>query len=133
MKIVRRDVGDITILDLEGKIIVGDDDLHEQIEKLKREDRLKVVLNLADLTYTDADGFGEILRAWRNIAGARQIRGRLKLLNPHGQIRVSPQGRTEEVLTITRLFSVLETYGDEQGAIASFADSPGGVPTVVPP
>jgi anti-anti-sigma factor len=122
MKIVRRDVGDVTILDLEGRIVMGDDDLHEEIERLKREDRLKVVLNLASLTYTDSDGFGEILRAWRNIAGARQVRGRLKLLSPHGEVRLSPHGQMADVLTITKLFTVLETYEDEKGAIASFAD-----------
>ncbi len=122
MKIVRRDIGDVTILDLEGKIVMGDDDLHEEIEKLKREDRLKVVLNLASLTYADSDGFGEILRAWRNIAGARQTRGRLKLLRPHGQIRLDPHGQMADVVTMTKLFTVLETYENEQGAIASFAD-----------
>lgn len=122
MKIVRRDVGEVTILDLEGQIGVGDDSLNQEIEKLKREDRLKVVLNLAKLTYADAEGFGEILRAWRNIAGARQVRGRLKLLSPNGRIILSPQGHIEEVLAITRLFSVLETYEDEPGALASFAD-----------
>ena len=114
MKIVRRDVRDVTILDLEGDIVVGDDSLHQEIEKLTREDRLKVVLNLAKLTYADSDGFGEICRAWRNIAGARKIRGRLKLLSPQGQIEV--------VLANTKLFSIFETYKDEPGALASFAD-----------
>jgi anti-anti-sigma factor len=117
MKIIRRDVGDVTILDLQGHITTGDDALYREIVTLKREGRLKVLLNLASLTHVDPEGFSEILHAWRDITGtAQNVTGRLKILSPRGQV--------EDFLTETKLLRVLEAYENEAKALRSFVSSP---------
>jgi anti-anti-sigma factor len=117
MKIIRRDVGDVTILDLQGEITTGDNALYREIVMLKREGRLKLLLNLENLTHADPEGFSEILHAWRDVTGtAQNVTGRLKILSPRGQV--------EDFLTETKLLRVLEAYENEDKALRSFLSSP---------
>ena len=64
MKIVERQVGDVVILDLHGKILIGegDDALREAVTKLADSGKTKILLNLADVPYVDSAGLGEIVQ-----------------------------------------------------------------------
>ena len=80
MKIVERQVGDVVILDLHGKILIGegDDALREAVTKLADSGKTKILLNLADVPYVDSAGLGEIVRTYTTVS---RKGGKLKLLN----------------------------------------------------
>ena len=80
MKIVERQVGDVVILDLHGKILIGegDDALREAVTKLADAGKTKILLNLADVPYVDSAGLGEIVRTYTTVS---RKGGKLKLLN----------------------------------------------------
>ena len=111
MKIVEREVEDVIILDLHGKILIGegDDALREAVTKLVDGGKQKVVLNLGDVPYVDSAGLGEIVRCYTTVS---RKGGKLKLLNLTKKI--------EDLLAITKLLTVFETYEDEKEAIGSF-------------
>ena len=70
MKIVERQVGDVVILDLHGKILIGegDDALREAVTKLSDSGKTKILLNLADVPYVDSAGLGEIVRTYTTVS-----------------------------------------------------------------
>ena len=80
MKIVERQVGDVVILDLHGKILIGegDDALREAVTKLADSGKTKILLNLAEVPYVDSAGLGEIVRTYTTVS---RKGGKLKLLN----------------------------------------------------
>src|SRR6185295_394277 len=113
MKIVERQVNGVTILDLHGKILIGegDDALREAVTKLVEGETTKnIVLNLADVPYVDSAGLGEIVRCYTTVS---KKGGRLKLLNLTKKI--------QDLLSITKLLTVFETYDSEDEAVRSFA------------
>ena len=112
MKIVERQVGDVVILDLHGKILIGegDDALREAVTKLVDSGKTKILLNLADVPYVDSAGLGEIVRCYTTVS---KKGGKLKLLNLTKKIK--------DLLAITKLLTVFEVYEDEQEAIKSFS------------
>ncbi|MCL4819086.1 MAG: STAS domain-containing protein [Vicinamibacteria bacterium] len=111
MKIVERTVGDIIILDLHGKILIGegDDALREAVTKLVDSGAQKILLNLADVPYVDSAGLGEIVRCYTTVS---RKGGRLKLINLTKKI--------QDLLAITKLLTVFETYESEDEAVKSF-------------
>ena len=111
MKIVEREVEDVIILDLHGKILIGegDDALREAVTKLVDAGKQKVILNLGDVPYVDSAGLGEIVRCYTTVS---RKGGKLKLLNLTKKI--------EDLLAITKLLTVFETYEDEKEATGSF-------------
>ena len=111
MKIVERQVGNVVILDLHGKILIGegDDALREAVTKLADGGKTKILLNLADVPYVDSAGLGEIVRTYTTVS---RKGGKLKLLNLTKKI--------QDLLAITKLLTVFETYDNEQDAIKSF-------------
>lgn len=111
MKIEERNVGDIIILDLKGKMLIGEGDelLREKINSLVEGGRKKVVLNLADVPYVDSAGLGEIVRCYTTVS---RKDGKLKLLNLTKRIH--------DLLSITKLLTVFETYETEEEAVKSF-------------
>ena len=111
MKIVERQVDDVVILDLHGKILIGegDDALREAVTKLADAGKTKILLNLADVPYVDSAGLGEIVRTYTTVS---RKGGKLKLLNLTKKI--------EDLLSITKLLTVFETYEAESEAINSF-------------
>jgi len=111
MQIEERSVGDVTVLDLKGKMTLGEGDelLKDKINSLVQQDRRKVVLNLEGVPYIDSAGLGEIVRTYTTIS--RQG-GSLKLLNLTKRIT--------DLLAITKLLTVFETYDAEKEALASF-------------
>ena len=111
MKITERLVGDVVLLDLQGKILIGegDDQLREAVTKLADSGRTKILLNLAEVPYVDSAGLGEIVRCYTTVS---RKEGRLKLLNLTKKI--------QDLLAITKLLTVFETYEAEDEAVRSF-------------
>ena len=114
MQIEERAVGDVVILDLKGKITLGEGDelLKDKVNSLINQGQKKIVLNLADVPYIDSAGLGEIVRTYTTVS--RQG-GSLKLLNLTKRIT--------DLLSITKLLTVFETYDAENEAVRSFATS----------
>ena len=114
MHIEERSVGDVTVLDLKGKMTLGEGDelLKDKINSLVQQGRRKVVLNLEGVPYIDSAGLGEIVRTYTTIS--RQG-GSLKLLNLTKRIT--------DLLSITKLLAVFETYDSEADAVRSFSTS----------
>lgn len=112
MKIVERQIGDVVILDLHGKILIGegDDALREAVTKLADAGKTKILLNLAEVPYVDSAGLGEIVRTYTTVS---KKGGKLKLLNLTKKI--------QDLLSITKLLTVFETYESENDAVRSFA------------
>jgi len=111
MQIEERSAGDVTVLDLKGKMTLGEGDelLKDKINSLLQQGRRKIVLNLEGVPYIDSAGLGQIVGGYTTIA--RQG-GSLKLLNLTKRIT--------DLLSITKLLTVFETYESEQDAVGSF-------------
>jgi len=114
MQIDERAVGDVTVLDLKGKITLGEGDelLKDKVNSLVNQGRKKIILNLAGVPYIDSAGLGEVVRTFTTVS--RQG-GSLKLLNLTKRIT--------DLLSITKLLTVLETYESESDAVKSFSAS----------
>ena len=112
MQIEERVVGNVTILDLKGKITLGEGDeaLKDKINSLLHQDRKKLLLNLAEVPYIDSAGLGEVVRTYTTVS--RQG-GQLKLVNLTKRIT--------DLLSITKLLTVFETFDVEQDALESFS------------
>ena len=112
MKLSSRKVGNVVILDVEGKILLGEGDLEikQAIDDLLSQGRRNILLNLGKVPYVDSAGLGEIIRCFTAV---RKSGGQLKLL--------SPNQRLTDLLTITKLVNVFDWYNDEPTALGSFA------------
>jgi len=115
-----RQRGDVTILDLSGRISVGEAlafgpgrgvVLGDVIGELAKKGQRKVLLNLKDVKYIDSSGIGDVLRSFTSL---RRQGGQLKLLSPAPMVL--------EVLRITHLQKILEIKDDESLAVQSFSD-----------
>lgn len=114
MVIEERVVGDVTILDLKGKMTLGEGDelLKDKINSLIHQGQKKLLLNLEGVPYIDSAGLGEIVRTYTTVS--RQG-GSLKLVNLTKRIT--------DLLSITKLLTVFETFDSEADAIKSFQAS----------
>src|SRR5690554_2785385 len=112
MQIDERAVGDVIILDLNGKMTLGEGDelLREKVSSLVSQGKKKLILNLEGVPYIDSAGLGEIVRTYTTVS--RQG-GKLKLLHLTKRI--------EDLLSITKLLTVFEVYEDENEAVQSYA------------
>jgi anti-sigma B factor antagonist len=112
MQIEERVVGEVTILDLKGKITLGEGDevLKDKINSLILQNRKRILLNLGGVPYIDSAGLGEIVRTYTTVS--RQG-GQLKLVNLTKRIT--------DLLMITKLLTVFETFDAEPDAIKSFS------------
>ena len=111
LNIRERQAGDVTILDLEGRITIGDGNvsLRNAIRRLIQEGKKKILLNLAGVSYIDSSGIGELVSSYTTIG---REKGQLKLLNLTQKI--------QDLLAITKLLTVFDTYEDESAALNSF-------------
>ncbi|MBL8187052.1 MAG: STAS domain-containing protein [Acidobacteria bacterium] len=111
MTIKERVSGDVTILDLDGKITLGEGDvlLRDTISKLVDNKTVKVILNLENVSYMDSGGLGEVVRSYTSV---RNAGGDVKLLKVAKRI--------SDLLTITKLHTVFDTFDDEAEAVGSF-------------
>ena len=114
MQITERAVGDVMVLDVKGKITLGEGDelLKDKVNSLVNQGHKKMVLNLADVPYLDSAGLGEVVRAYTTVS--RQG-GNLKLLGLTKRIT--------DLLSITKLLTVFETFDTENEAVRSFSAS----------
>ena len=112
MHIDERVVDTVTVLDLKGKITLGEGDeaLKDKINSLVLQDRKRILLNLEDVPYIDSAGLGEIVRTYTTVS--RQG-GELKLVNLTTRIT--------DLLSITKLLTVFETFESEPDALKSFS------------
>jgi anti-sigma B factor antagonist len=111
MELARRDVGNVTVLDLSGRLTSNDGAgrLKDKVTSLIFEGHKNIVLNLANLTYMDSAGLGEMVACHSTAAknGAR-----VKLANTTGKLR--------DLLSITKLVTVFDSHDSENEAIESF-------------
>ena len=114
MQIEERMVGDVVLLDLKGKITLGEGDelLKDKVNSLVNQGHKKIILNLAQVPYIDSAGLGEVVRTYTTVS--RQG-GSLKLLNLTKRIT--------DLLSITKLLTVFETFDSENEAVRSFSAS----------
>jgi anti-sigma B factor antagonist len=114
MQIDQRAVGDVVVLDVKGRITMGEGDelLKDKVNSLVNQGHKKIVLNLAEVPYIDSAGLGEIVRTYTTVS--RQG-GSLKLL--------SLTKRITDLLSITKLLTVFETFDSENDAVRSFSAS----------
>jgi anti-sigma B factor antagonist len=106
-----RDMGDVTVIDMDGRITLGEgsallrDLVHQYLGKGCR----KIVLNLAGITYIDSTGLGELVSGYRLM---KSEGGEIKLLNLNKKV--------SDLLQITKLYTVFDIHSQEAQAIASF-------------
>jgi anti-sigma B factor antagonist len=111
MKVATRQVDGVTILDLSGRITLGEgsvtlrDAVHDSLAKGSKH----IVRNLADISYIDSSGIGELVSAYTSVKNAG---GELKLLNLTRKVH--------DLLQITKLYTVFDVKDDEASAISSF-------------
>lgn len=112
MTIEERPTGDVMILDLKGKLTIGDGDelLKDKINSLVQQGHTKLILNLADVPYIDSGGLGQVVRTFTTV---KQHNGSLKLMNVTKRI--------EDLLAITKLLTVFDVFETEQEALQSFS------------
>jgi len=112
MQIEEREVGNVIVLDLKGKLTLGEGDelLKDKINSLVQQERKAILLNLEGVPYIDSAGLGEIVRTYTTVS--RQG-GKLKLLHLTKRI--------QDLLAITKLLTVFETFDSEPEALASFS------------
>jgi anti-sigma B factor antagonist len=111
LRATHRDAGQATVLDLSGKITLGEGSalLRKTVRGLLDEKRVHIVLNLADVDYIDSSGIGELVSAYTTAKGRG---GELKLLHLTKKVH--------DLLQLTKLFTVFEVYSDEGVALRSF-------------
>jgi anti-sigma B factor antagonist len=112
MTMTERWVGDVTVLDLKGRLVLDEGDvvLRARINGLMEQPRLKIVINMQDVTYLDSCGVGALVEKYVSL---RRQGGDVKLLH------LTP--RTHRILEITGLLHVFEAYDTEMDAVSSFA------------
>ena len=111
MTVQERRRGDVTLLDITGRLMLGDDD--GRVRAIVRQSlalgRRQFILNLAGVTDLDSCGIGELAAAF------------VSVVNQHGQMRFLNPGRfTNKLLNISRLLTIFDVYTSEDDAVASF-------------
>jgi anti-sigma B factor antagonist len=114
MQASRREVGEVTVIDVSGKITLGEGNvmLRDIIHGLLDKGRTKIVLNLVGVDHVDSAGIGELVR---NHTAVRVAGGQLKIANPGKKV--------EEILKVTSLNKVFDVHQDEASAIESLGQS----------
>jgi anti-sigma B factor antagonist len=113
MKITERRLGDISILDAQGRIMFGDgeDEFRDAVNRAFEAGQFKLIINMAEVPHVDSTGISQLVRTFVT-AGKRG--GQMKLLGLTRRVR--------ELLHITKLLTVIETFESETEAIASFGE-----------
>ncbi|HEV2388341.1 MAG TPA: STAS domain-containing protein [Candidatus Acidoferrales bacterium] len=111
LKITERMVDGVSVLDLEGRIVLGEESgaLRERVKHLLGDNRKRIILNMGNVSYIDSAGLGALVASFTS---AKNQGASLKLVNLGSKFR--------EVLQVTKLLTVFEVYDSEQAAIASF-------------
>src|SRR5579864_1844582 len=106
-----REMDGVTVLEIEGRIVLGEESnaFRERVKALLAAGKKKIVLNLAQVTYIDSAGLGTLVATFHS---ARSQGATLKLVNLGAKFK--------EVLQVTKLMTVFDTYENEAAAIQSF-------------
>ncbi|HWB98881.1 MAG TPA: STAS domain-containing protein [Bryobacteraceae bacterium] len=109
-----RQAGDIAVVDLSGRITLGEGSgtVRSTIKDLLAKGKKDILLNLGEVSYIDSAGLGELVGAYASVSSQG---GHIKLLNV--------QKRVQDLLQVTKLYSIFEFFTDERAALASFAPS----------
>ena len=112
MTIDTRTANGVTILDIQGKITIGEGsaEIRNTIRDLLQAGKSKILLNMGEVSYVDSSGIGELVSSFTRVTNQG---GELKLLNLTKKLR--------ELLAITKLLTVFESFDDEQTALGSFS------------
>lgn len=111
LNINERHAGDVTVLDMDGKITIGEGSvaLRVAVRHLLEEGKVRILLNLGGVSYIDSSGIGELVSSYTAI-GTQD--GQLKLVNLTQKL--------QDLLTITKLLTVFDVYDNEAEALSSF-------------
>ncbi|HXQ26308.1 MAG TPA: STAS domain-containing protein [Candidatus Acidoferrales bacterium] len=112
LRMTDREVSGVSVLDIEGRIVLGEESnsFREKVKSLLAAGKKKIILNLAQVTYIDSAGLGTLVATFHS---ARSQGAMLKLTNLGSKFK--------EVLQVTKLMTVFDTYDTEAAAIQSFA------------
>ena len=112
LKINIRETADATILDMSGRVSIGDAlaELRDSIRESLAGNQKNILLNLAEVSYIDSSGLGQLIGSYATVTSRG---GQMKLLNL--------QKRVHDLMQITKLVTVFETYANEEAALKSFA------------
>ena len=112
VKLTTRQVGDVTVLDVAGRITLGEGSsvLRDALRDMVSKNQKKILLNLGEVSYIDSSGIGELVSGFTTVTNSG---GALKLLNLNKRVK--------DLLQITKLYTVFDVHEDEAGAIRSFA------------
>lgn len=114
MELRERHVGDVVVLDIGGQLRLGDDSarLKDKINSVLHQGWRHVLLNLGDVTYMDSGGLGQLVTSFMTVKRA------------HGSLRLFNLGqRSKDLLAMTKLLVVFDTFDTEREGVASFAGS----------
>ncbi|MGA8871234.1 MAG: STAS domain-containing protein, partial [Candidatus Acidiferrales bacterium] len=111
LRMTDREVSGVDVIDIEGRIVLGEESnsFREKVKSLLAAGKKKIVLNLAQVTYIDSAGLGTLVATFHS---ARSQGATLKLTNLGSKFK--------EVLQVTKLMTVFDTYDSESAAIQSF-------------
>lgn len=111
MKATVRQIGPVAVLDLSGKITIGEGDviLRDKVHEILDAGQKNILLNLDKVSYMDSAGIGELVACYKR---TKERGGNVKLLKPSGKV--------SDLLALTKLEEVFETFLDEKEALVSF-------------
>lgn len=114
LKAVTRTVGSVAIIDLSGKITLGEaaGTLRDAVKDAIAKGHKHLLLNMADVSYVDSAGLGELVGSYTTTTN---LGGQLKLVNV--------QKKMKDLMQITKLYTIFQAYDDEQTAIQSFSST----------
>jgi len=112
VKLSTRQVGDVTVVDVAGRITLGEGSstLRDTLREMVASNQKKILLNLGEVSYIDSSGIGELVSGFTTVTNQG---GQLKLLNL--------TKRVKDLLQITKLYTVFDVHDDEAGAVRSFS------------
>ena len=112
VKLTTRQVGEVTVVDAVGRITLGEgaSTFRDTLRDLASGGKKKLLLNLAEVSYIDSSGIGEMVSGFTTVTNSG---GQVKLLNL--------TKRVKDLLQITKLYTVFEVFEDEAAAVRSFA------------
>ena len=112
VKLSSRQVGDVTVLDVAGRITLGEGSsaMRDALRDLVSKNQKKILLNLGEVSYIDSSGIGELVSGFTTVTNSG---GQLRLLNL--------TKRVKDLLQITKLYTVFDVHEDEAAAIRAFA------------
>ena len=102
-----RETADATILDMSGRVSLGE--LRDSIREALAGDQKNILLNLAEVSHIDSSGLGQLIGSYATVT---ERGGQMKLLNL--------QKRVNDLMQVTKLLTVFETYTNEEAALRSF-------------